>query len=245
MATQSDHRPACHRFALAPSRLVRSLPIRLMWPLAPIVRMSQENFLWGAPRIHGELLKLGFHVLQATVSRYMPRRRYPPTQTWRTFLRNQAFAIGTIGLGEAGRRSDELLALVRGSIELVVRCVTKVRDGIPCGVYRAIIDLAPGAAYRSSNLTDWRRPVPPPPTTLGGRTHWTMAGRRLSPYRSRASPRRKLPAFENFARPTAIARTRQASRVLRGDVPHVCHERLAQKPMILNASWSNGTGLSI
>ena len=40
---------------------------------ALIVRMSQENFLWGAPRIHGELLKLGFHVSQATVFRYMPR----------------------------------------------------------------------------------------------------------------------------------------------------------------------------
>jgi hypothetical protein len=54
-----------------------------------IVRMSQENFLWGAPRIHGELLKLGFDASQATVSRYMPRRAYPPTQTWRNFLRNQ------------------------------------------------------------------------------------------------------------------------------------------------------------
>jgi hypothetical protein len=70
---------------------------------------------------------------QAPVSRYMPRRGYPPTQTWRTFLRNQAFAIGTIGLGEeAGRLSDELLALIRGWIERVVRCVTKVRNGIPC-----------------------------------------------------------------------------------------------------------------
>jgi hypothetical protein len=111
--------------------------------------MSQENFLWGAPRIHGELLKLGFHVLQATVSRYMPRRRYPPTQTWRTFLRNQAFAIGTIGLGEAGRLSDELLALVHGSIERVVWCVTAVRDGTgwhPFQVYPAIIDPAPVTA---------------------------------------------------------------------------------------------------
>jgi hypothetical protein len=44
---------------------------------ALIVRMSQENFLWGAPRIHGELLKLGFVVSQATVSRYMPRQGYP------------------------------------------------------------------------------------------------------------------------------------------------------------------------
>jgi len=87
----------------------------------------------GRAEIHGELLKLGFDVSQATVPRYMPRRGYPPTQTWRTFLRNQAFAIGTIGLGEAGRLSDELLALVRGWIELVVRCVTKVRNGFPCG----------------------------------------------------------------------------------------------------------------
>src|SRR6201997_2660286 len=123
MVIKDDHsikEPECGRSRI--SSEVRAL----------IVRMSQENFLWGAPRIHGELLKLGFDVSQATVSRYMPRRGCPPTQTWRTFLRNQAFAIGTIGLGEAGRRSDELLALVRGSIELVVRCVTKVRDGIPC-----------------------------------------------------------------------------------------------------------------
>ena len=208
---------------------------------ALIVRMSQENFLLGAPRIHGELLKLGFDVSQATVSRYMPRRGYPPTQTWRTFLRNQAFAIGTIGLGEAGRLSDKLLALVRGWIELVVRCVTKVRNGIPCGFIERSSTLHPVPPYRSSNLTDWRdphngsTPVPPPPTALGDRTHWTMAGRRLSPYRSRASPRRKPPAFKNFARPTAIARMRQASRVLWGDILHVCHERLAQKPMILNA----------
>ena len=55
---------------------------------ALILRMSHENFLWGAPRIHGELLKLGFDVSQASVSRYMPRRPFPPTQRWSTFLRN-------------------------------------------------------------------------------------------------------------------------------------------------------------
>jgi hypothetical protein len=55
----------------------------------------------------------GFDVSQATVSPYMPRRGYPPTQTWCTFLRNQAFGIGTIGLSEAGRLSHKLLALVR------------------------------------------------------------------------------------------------------------------------------------
>jgi transposase InsO family protein len=50
--------------------------------------MSAENPLWGAPRIHGELLKLGFDVSQATVSRYMTKRPPNPDQTWKTFLQN-------------------------------------------------------------------------------------------------------------------------------------------------------------
>src|SRR6266704_4826577 len=53
-----------------------------------IRRMSKENPLWGAPRIHGELLMLGFEVAQSTVSKYMVRGRRPPSQSWRTFLRN-------------------------------------------------------------------------------------------------------------------------------------------------------------
>ncbi len=59
-----------------------------------IARMARENFLWGAPRIHGELLMLGFSVSQATVSRYLPSPSRRPTQSWRTFLRNQASAFG-------------------------------------------------------------------------------------------------------------------------------------------------------
>jgi hypothetical protein len=55
-----------------------------------IQRMSMENPLWGAPRIHGELLKLGFEVAQSSVARYMVKRRGPPCQGWRTFLRNYA-----------------------------------------------------------------------------------------------------------------------------------------------------------
>ena len=50
--------------------------------------MSQANFLWGAPRIHGELLKLGIQVAPSTVGKYLRRRRSPPSQTWRTFLTN-------------------------------------------------------------------------------------------------------------------------------------------------------------
>lgn len=57
---------------------------------ALIRRMSRENPLWGAPRIHGELLKLGIKVSQATVLKYMTRHPKPPSQSWRTFLQNHA-----------------------------------------------------------------------------------------------------------------------------------------------------------
>jgi hypothetical protein len=67
--------------------------------------MSVENPLWGAPRIHGELLKLGFEIAQSSVAKYMVKRRRPPSQGWRTFLRNHApdvaamdlFVVPTIG----------------------------------------------------------------------------------------------------------------------------------------------------
>jgi hypothetical protein len=70
-----------------------------------IRRMSVENPIWGAPRIHGELLKLGFEVAQSSVAKYMVKRRGPPSQGWRTFLRNHApdiaamdlFVVPTIG----------------------------------------------------------------------------------------------------------------------------------------------------
>jgi transposase InsO family protein len=60
--------------------------------------MSRENPLWGASRIHGELLMLGFEVAQSTVSKYMVRRRNPPSQTWKTFLQNHAEAIAAIDM---------------------------------------------------------------------------------------------------------------------------------------------------
>src|SRR5262249_22996332 len=63
-----------------------------------IAQMSKENPLWGAPRIHGELLKLGLEIAESTVSKYMIRRRGPPSQTWRTFLRNHADVIAAIDL---------------------------------------------------------------------------------------------------------------------------------------------------
>ena len=61
-----------------------------------IRRMNAENPLWGAPRIHGELLKLGIEVAQSTVAKYMTKRRPGSGQTWKTFLRNHVAGIGAM-----------------------------------------------------------------------------------------------------------------------------------------------------
>ena len=71
--------------------------------VAPEIRklireMSIANSLWGAPRIHGELLKLGIDIGQTSVAKYMARRRDPPSQGWRTFLRNHADGIAAMDL---------------------------------------------------------------------------------------------------------------------------------------------------
>jgi len=62
---------------------------------ALIKRMATAN-MWGAPRIHGELLKLGIQISEATVSKYMPRRRKPPSQTWRAFLENHVDTLVSV-----------------------------------------------------------------------------------------------------------------------------------------------------
>jgi len=59
-----------------------------------IRRMCRENPTWGAPRIHGELLKLGFDIGETSVSKYMVRGRKPPSQTWRTFLESHISQLG-------------------------------------------------------------------------------------------------------------------------------------------------------
>jgi hypothetical protein len=63
-----------------------------------IREMSIANPLWGAPRIHGELLKLGIDIGQTSVAKYMARRRGPPSQGWKTFLRNHADGIAAMNL---------------------------------------------------------------------------------------------------------------------------------------------------
>ncbi len=58
--------------------------------------MARENPLWGAPHIQSELRLIGYEVAQATVAKYMPKTRKPPSQTWRTFLANHVPDIAAI-----------------------------------------------------------------------------------------------------------------------------------------------------
>jgi hypothetical protein len=99
------HRAGFRRYWRWKSRSVGGRPKIDAERRALIRRMSAENPLWGAPRIHGELLKLGFAVAQSTVAKYMARRGDPFGQSWDTFLRNHApriaamdmFVVPTIG----------------------------------------------------------------------------------------------------------------------------------------------------
>ena len=66
--------------------------------------MSQVNPLWGAPRIHGELLKLGIEVAQSTVAKYLGWQRKPPSQPWRTFLANHMEQMASMTFSRFQRR---------------------------------------------------------------------------------------------------------------------------------------------
>jgi len=99
------HRAGFRRYWRWKSRSLGGRP-RIAADLRALIRrMSAENPLWGAPRIHGELLKLGFEVAQSSVAKYMVKRCGPPSQGWHTFLRNHApdiaamdlFVVPTIG----------------------------------------------------------------------------------------------------------------------------------------------------
>jgi hypothetical protein len=74
-----------------------------------IRQMNTANPLWGAPRIHGELLKLGIEISQATVGKYMVPRRGTPSPTWRSFLRTQAAGIAAIDMFVVASVSFRLL----------------------------------------------------------------------------------------------------------------------------------------
>ncbi len=112
-----------------------------------IRRMSMENALWGASRVHGELLKLGYEVAQSTVSKYMTRGGKPPSQGWKTFLRNHAEAIAAVDMCIVPTVSFErlfaFLVLGHGRRQLLWFEVTRhptaawlarqITEAFPCG----------------------------------------------------------------------------------------------------------------
>ena len=118
---------------------------------ALIRRMATENRLWGAPRIHGELLKLGLVVSERTVSRYLPDRRTLPSQTWRTFLANHLVAAASPSTVTSSNAS--------GGDNVVDGCAIPLR-------------LAPSLCHGASGINqrvvvDWSPPLPR--TSLGSR----------------------------------------------------------------------------
>jgi hypothetical protein len=104
-------------------------------------RASVANAL-GAPRIHGKLLKLGIDVGQTTVAKYMAKRRRPPSQGWKTFLRNHAGGMASIDLMEGGRMRQATAPPVSLSRVILVRfLLANVRSVCPscCRIEELVI----------------------------------------------------------------------------------------------------------
>ena len=109
---------------------------------ALIRQMSKANPLWGAPRIHGELLKIGIELSQATVGKYMVRIRRTPSPTWRGFLRNQAQGIAAIDM------------FVVASISFRLRYVTIILGHDRRKIIRAAVTEHPTAVWLSRQVTE-------------------------------------------------------------------------------------------
>jgi len=109
---------------------------------ALIRRMRVENPLWDAPRIHGELLKLGFEVAQSSVAKYMDKRRGSLSQEWRTFLRNHAPDIAAMDLSDrSGVNVDHTIVLGKMHLRRILRCYAHYYNEI--GTHRSLDKDAP------------------------------------------------------------------------------------------------------
>jgi transposase InsO family protein len=91
-----QRRHFCKHWTRLSGRLAAGRPSVSRQIRAPVDRLAHANPLWGAPRIPGELKKLGIEVAERTVSRLLPKRRIPPSQTWRTFLANHVRDLASI-----------------------------------------------------------------------------------------------------------------------------------------------------
>jgi len=144
-----------------------------------IREMARANFLWGAPRIHGELLKLGITVSQATVSRYMPpSRKGRRSQAWRTFVRNHAIAIVQSRSFDGHNWARNLLSQVRSRSPVFSRLsafvVASVTDPSCWAAWYTVKPFLVAVALASKSKVLAQRP---PPATRKGRVgRWRVSG---------------------------------------------------------------------
>ena len=132
-----------------------------------IRRMAAENLLWGAPRIHGELLKLGITVSERTVSRYLQGRMKAPSQSWRTFLANefsQLALASTVTSSDEPGDHDVAGAHLCPSVQLRLHA-TGSRSECRAGSVRRLAPLASTPASWSASCPGSRAPPHGPPPT--------------------------------------------------------------------------------
>ena len=153
-----------HLISLSRSRMDTHGPIRGLrpsgWDLRQgqvalevrqlIHEMSLANPFWGAPRIHGELLKLGMDVGQTSVAKYMARHRRPPSQSWKTFLLNHADGIASIDLFVVPTISFRLLygLLVLGHAQRRILSLGSPHIRMPNGSLCKLVKPAAGTPRR-------------------------------------------------------------------------------------------------
>jgi hypothetical protein len=212
---------------------------------ALIRRMSRENPLWGAPRIHGELLMLGVDVAESTVGRYMVWRRRPPSQGWKTFLRNHVAGIASLDLFVVRTISFKLLC------GLVILCHARRRlvnisvTNNPTAEWIAgqVIDASPWDEAPHHLIRDRDRAFGPAYTrrirAMGIRDHpttprsaWQNGPSNTPPrWRSSASPRWERHAWTRAKTATGalanIARTLQKEFLHLLDVAVTCVENVS------------------
>jgi hypothetical protein len=175
-----------------------------------IARIARENFLWGAPRIHGELLKLGFTVSQATVSRYLQSPGRRPRQSWRSFFRNQTSAFGHHQYSEERLRGYARLHVQSYWAKLMRSAAAQIAT-VCAGLCRGLGQQLPTLNARRTCLLSAqrdrgvmhlaRRAAAVPRRAWKTRRNRRQAGvpMRSPPYEARASPRPRSRATQDVS----------------------------------------------
>jgi hypothetical protein len=162
------HRAGFRRYWRCKSRNLEGRPQISADLQALIRRMSIENALWGAPRIHGELLKLGFAVAQSTVAKYMAKKGDPSGQSWGTFLRNHMLHIAAMDLFVVPTISFNLLyvlVIVRLArrellwidVTGLARCSAGRKHCVACAGRRTSSPICPNLNFRHTQVPAARK----------------------------------------------------------------------------------------